>query len=110
MVVLLLFAGMCYQLGYNAGITKGDRQMRQRQVWEATEAAATIDLDTAGQQPVSDFAEIDDGEATPPVRGIVLAPPVVLGGACRPCEPVAQAHPSSHPFVAAAAPAIAPKS
>src|SRR4051794_23779948 len=90
MVILLLLAGMCYQLGYNAGFCKGNWQTRQRQVWDAVEASTTVDLDQP-EQPVTDLAEIDNGEAVSAGHGIMLAPPVVLRGACRPDEPVGQA-------------------
>lgn len=92
-LVLLLLAGMCYELGYKAGFTNGDWHSRQRQVWEA------VGGKSAASGGADDDAAISkvDLDAIPP-NGIVLAPPVVLNQA----SPFASDHVSrrhhSHAF------------
>jgi hypothetical protein len=88
-LVLLLLAGMCYQLGYNAGFTNGDWRSRQQQVWEAA-GGVNVDppqsADDGGAGPATarmtsaSAAAIDLDDAAAAPHGLVLAPPVVLNG------------------------------
>jgi hypothetical protein len=84
-VVLLLLAGMCYQLGYSAGFTNGNWETRRQQVWEASVRGADESDDSAlSATALIDLSDLDalcnlDAESAP--NGIVLCPPVVLHGA-----------------------------
>jgi hypothetical protein len=92
-LVLLLLAVMSYQLGYDAGFTKGDWRTRQQQVWEAAgrvnrDCQQCGDGEDDGAPAIATAitttgnpAEIDlDQLASGPPHGIVLAPPVALTG------------------------------
>jgi hypothetical protein len=85
-VVLLLLAGMCYQLGYSAGFTNGNWETRRQQVWEAAGRAADESADSAAASAtaVIDLSDLDalcnlDAESAP--NGITLGPPVALPSA-----------------------------
>jgi hypothetical protein len=109
-VVILLLAGLCYQLGYDAGFTNGNWTTRRQQLWEAVErtgSAAAAEPDAPNAAIPVDLENLDSASAP---NGIVMCPPVVLRRVEAPATPDHASHAARTPHSLATASPPQPRS
>jgi hypothetical protein len=72
LVVLGLFAGLCYSMGFNAGYDEGEGRIQRRQRQQLTERAAETDAHAANAGVAQVHGRYPDATACDP--GVQQAP------------------------------------